>query len=166
MDALALLAEDHRTIDAMLRRFEAGQGNVELFRELERELSIHAAIEETELYPAMRDAMSAEYWRIDHALEDHQTVKQLLSEMEDLVPYTPDFRSRMTKLAKAVREHVHEEETKLFPLYRRHTPPAELAELGETLAEAKRSAPTRSRANQVVGAAAAVVDVVRDKLGI
>ena len=170
MEATKLLMEDHRVVDEMLEQCQTGPCSADLVQELSRELSIHAAIEETELYPLMRQSVPNADHLIDHALAEHQTVKELLAEIEALTPGTPDFNRKIEKLASGVREHVREEESKLFPLLRQRIPPAELDTLGAKLESAKSTAPTRPHpaapnqppANKIVGVAAGVVDRIRD----
>ena len=71
-----------------------------------------------------------------------------------------------------VRHHVEEEQSDFFPKVRRELSRTELADLGQALADAKKSAPTHPHprspdvppANAVVGAIAGVVDRVGDNI--
>ncbi len=71
-----------------------------------------------------------------------------------------------------VRHHVEEEESDFFPKVRRELSRTELADLGQALADAKKSAPTHPHprspdappVNAVVGAIAGVVDRVGDNI--
>ena len=73
-----------------------------------RELSIHAAIEEMVLYPAIREA--AENGDIDkmvlESLEEHHIVKWMLSELERMSPDDERFDAKVTVLIENVRHHV------------------------------------------------------------
>ena len=99
-------------------------------------------------------------------------MKWLLSELVDLDPRHERFDAKVTVLIENVRHHVEEEETEFFPKVRDALSRSTLAELGEALAEAKASAPTRPHprlpdagsGNAVIGALAGVVDRVGDNV--
>jgi hypothetical protein len=99
-------------------------------------------------------------------------VKWLLSELVDMDPDHERFDAKVTVLIENVRHHVEEEENEFFPKVRGQLGRNELADLGETLADAKKSAPTRPHprmpdagpANVVAGAITGVVDRVGDNL--
>ncbi len=82
------------------------------------------------------------------------------------------FDAKVTVLIESVRHHVEEEESDFFPKVRKELGRNELADLGETLADAKTSAPTRPHprmpdsfpANVIAGTITGVVDRVRDNL--
>src|SRR5690242_12742850 len=54
-DAIAMLREDHRTVEKLFKEFEEAKGNgrkEKLAHEISLALSVHAAIEEEIFYPA------------------------------------------------------------------------------------------------------------------
>src|SRR4028118_2193773 len=53
------------------------------------------------------------------------------------------FKAKMSVLMESVRHHVKEEESELFPKVRKEIKRKELAELGEALEKAKKTAPTQ-----------------------
>ncbi len=60
MDALALLRNDHQTVEKLFKEFEslgdrAYKTKKKVADQIVRELSVHAAIEEQLFYPAIRD---------------------------------------------------------------------------------------------------------------
>jgi hypothetical protein len=83
----------------------------------------------------------------------------------------PELVPTVKKLTAAITEHVKEEEGDLFKQLRAAVGRKDLAEWGEELKTAKKTAPTRPHphapnkppANALVGAAAGVVDRTRDK---
>ena len=106
-----------------------------------RELSIHAAIEEQVLYPAMRKALPDGETLVQEAIDEHQQVKETLAAIERAD--TPTERDPLlTRLIGNVRHHVEEEETELFPKLRASITVSELRDLGGKLASAKKLAPT------------------------
>jgi hemerythrin superfamily protein len=177
MDAITLLRNDHKTVEQLFKRFEqAGdRAHVEKRQIVDRiieELSIHAAVEEQVFYPVARATVPDTEDVVLESLEEHHIVKWLLSELESLDPTDERFDAKVTVLIENVRHHVEEEEGEFFPKVRNELGRKALADLGEAMADAKKSAPTHPHprspdvppANAVVGAIAGVVDRVGDNI--
>ena len=178
MDAIQLVKQDHRAVEGLFKGFERAEkadddGEMKrLVRDIVKELSIHAAIEEAVLYPTLRRAEARGEDDVLEALEEHHVMKLVLGELEDLGPEDERFRAKVTVLMESVRHHVKEEEQELLPRLRRAFAPKDLEELGELMAQAKRAAPTRPHpgapdtppGNLLAGALSAFVDRARDAL--
>lgn len=176
MNAIALLEKDHRKIERLFERLSRRKASPaerrRLLRLVIQELSVHAAAEEQWLYPLVRRAVSGGDALADHALGEHQEAKELLARLDGAAPDATGARRALDRLIRAVRSHVEEEETKLFPVLRVSVGRKDLDDLGTALAGAKRiapthphpAAPTRPPANVVAGVAAAAVDRARDAL--
>jgi hemerythrin-like domain-containing protein len=177
MDAITLLKADHHAVEQLFKRFEqAGdRAHVQKRQIVDRiieELSVHAAIEEQVFYPVARAAVPDTEDIVLESLEEHHVVKWLLLELVDMDPAHERFDAKVTVLIENVRHHIKEEESDFFPKVREQLGRNELAVLGETLANAKKSAPTRPHprmpdagpANAVAGAITGVVDRVGDNL--
>jgi hemerythrin superfamily protein len=173
MDAITLLRDDHKTVEQLFKRFEkAGdRAYVEKRQIVDRiieELSVHAAIEEQVFYPVARETVPGTEDVALESLEEHHIVKWLLSELVDLDPEHERFDAKVTVLMENVRHHVEEEQDEFFPKVRAQLSRTALADLGQALADAKKTAPTRPHprlpdappGNSVVGALAGVVDRV------
>lgn len=173
MDAITLLKTDHHTVELLFKRFEQAGKRAhvqkrEIVDRIIEELSVHTAIEEQVFYPVARAAVPDTEDIALESLEEHHIVKWLLSELVDMDPAHERFDAKVTVLMENVRHHVKEEENDFFPMVRKQLGRNELADLGETLAGAKKSAPTRphprmpdtSPANTVAGAITGVVDRV------
>ena len=106
------------------------------------ELSVHAAIEEQVFYPVARATVPDTEDIALESLEEHHIVKWLLSELDDLDPAHERFDAKVTVLMENVRHHVEEEESDFFPKVRSELGRTALADLGQALADAKKSAPT------------------------
>jgi len=106
------------------------------------QLSVHAAVEEQVLYPALRERMDDDFTVLE-ALEEHHVAKATLAEIEKLPPTHERFDAKVTVLIESVRHHVEEEEGEMFDLLREHLKGTELDELGAAMEEAKKTAPTR-----------------------
>lgn len=176
MDPIQLIQKDHREVETLFKAFERAardgrpleQGRI--VHELLRELSIHAAIEEELVYPALRSAGLED--EVLGALEEHHAAKLTLSELEALGPGAERFEPKVRVLATEVRHHIEEEERELLPRLRRALDPERLRSLGDALAEAKRAAPTRPHptapdtppGNVITNAISAFLDRSRDTL--
>lgn len=176
MDAIQFILKDHREIERLFKeleradRAEAPDRASSAVRELVKELSTHAAIEEQYVYPALREAGADT--RVLDALEEHHAAKLTLAELEAMPPSHYRFGSKLRILADNVRRHVAAEETELLPLLERSLDDDERRELAAVLDRAKHAAPTRPHPAApdtppgifVAGAVAAVYDRSRDAL--
>ena len=179
MNAISLLKQDHRTVEGLFKQFEAlgdraATQKRRIVDQIIRELAIHASIEETIFYPAVRAA--AKFAQKQHeeeaddqileALEEHHIVKWTLNELDGMDPEAERFLAKVTVLMESVRHHVEEEEEELFPTVSMLFAEEELEMMGEEMEMAKKVAPTKPHprapdhppGNLVVGAVAAVVD--------
>jgi hemerythrin superfamily protein len=171
MDAISLLKDDHKTVEQLFKRFEKAGDRayvekrdiVDRFTEV---LSVHAAIEEQLFYPVVRATVPGTEDLALESLEEHHMVKWLLSELDHMAPEDERFDAKVTVLIEYVRHHVREEEDDFFPRVRDELGRNALNDLGDAMAEARRTAPTRPHprspdtlpGNVVVGAAAGVAD--------
>lgn len=146
VDAVALLANDHRSVEAMFRNLLSGSssGTPDVARStvverLIEELSVHAEIEEEHLYPAVRQHVPNGDELADHAEDEHQQVKEMLGQLEGMDPDSGEAEALIQELQQNMQEHVQEEEGPdgLFAMLRSAMDSELLRELGSELAEAK-----------------------------
>ena len=155
MDAIALLKQDHKTVEGLFKQYEAlGDRAVKqkkkIVEKVIRELSIHSAVEEMFFYPAVRAAAAENETKASDAaddlvlesLEEHHIVKWTLSELAKMSPEDERYDAKMQVLMESVKHHVQEEEEDLFPKARRLLKKT-LVGLGEQMEKAKKMAPTR-----------------------
>jgi hemerythrin superfamily protein len=147
MDAIVLLKEDHKTVNALFKEFEKSKDTAgtaarrRLVDQMIKELTTHAYIEETIFYPVARKAVPETEDHVLESVEEHHVVAWLLSELQDLDPARETFNAKVTVLIENVRHHVEEEEKEWFPQVRKAMGRTRLAELGEQMAAAKPNAP-------------------------
>ena len=174
MDAITLLKQDHKTVNALFKKFEklgdrAYVSKRAVVDDIIEELSVHAAIEEQVFYPAVKGISEDLKDHVLESLEEHHVVKWLLDELVSLDPEAERFDAKVTVLIENVRHHVEEEETEFFPEVREALGRKVLGEIGELLEEAKATAPKRPHpkapdeppGNVVAGLVAGVVDRAR-----
>ena len=175
MDAIALLKKDHQTVKSLFAKYEKlGRGAAAqkkaIVKQLVRELSIHAAIEEALFYPVARASLKPEDGVVLEALEEHHVVKWLLEELSSIEPSNERFDAKVTVLKESVNHHVKEEESELFPAFARRVSAEERKSIGTALEEAKKVVPTRPHpkapdsppGNLLASIPAAIIDKVRD----
>ncbi len=175
MDAITLLKNDHKSVNALFRRYEsAGDGaHVEKRRLVDRiieELSVHAAIEEQLFYPVASATVPGTEDEALESLEEHGIVKWLLADLDKMDPAEERFDAKVTVLIENVRHHVEEEEQEFFPKVRDELGRNALNDLGDAMVEAKKTAPTHPHprspdtppGNVVAGNAAGIADRIGD----
>jgi hemerythrin superfamily protein len=153
MDAITLLKADHKAVSKLFREYKAskraGRANrSKIVDKVIKELSIHAAIEEKVFYPAVREAVPKLEDDILESLEEHHVLKWTLEELSAIDDERYD--AKVTVMMEQVRHHVEEEETDWFPKVRDKMERAQLQDLGDKLAKAKRSAPRTPEPDRVV----------------
>ena len=147
-DAIRVLKDDHAEVEQLFKRFEqlgpkASATKRKVADRVIEALSVHAGIEETVLYPAIREQMPDAESDVLEALEEHHLVKTVLAELARTQPDDERFVPKMTVLMENVRHHVKEEERDLFKQMRASMSKGDLTDLGTALRGARKTAPKR-----------------------
>lgn len=142
MNAFELLKKDHEKVSGIFEKLDATtergvKTREELFTQLKQELDVHARIEEEIFYPALKNASETEELTLE-AYEEHNVVKQLLAELEELPKDDETWGAKLTVLKENVEHHVEEEEGELFDGAREVLSREQIEELGARMEEAKR----------------------------
>jgi len=118
MNPFKLLEQDHEVVAALFDRLHSS-GSAErrraYFDELERELDLHADIEEKLIYPELESRVPALSEHVRRAREDHRAVADILGELQALSPGDSAWPSRVADLRRKVERHIAEDEGTLFP---------------------------------------------------
>ncbi len=121
-DACDLLDADHRAVKKMFKEYEelagsrargAAQRRLELAHRICRELTVHAQVEEELLYPRLR-AVTRESAALDEAEVEHQTMKDLIAQLQVMDAADEAFDARVKVLGEYVDHHVKEERGEIF----------------------------------------------------
>ena len=139
MNVFDILKEDHRKVDGIFQQLEpaAEDGTrQQLFRQLKQELDLHAHVEETILYPALKEAAQTREITVE-AYEEHAEVKQLLARIEQTPPGDGKWIDLVSELRHNVEHHVEEEESELFGAARDVLSGAQIDEITRRVEEAK-----------------------------
>ena len=144
-DAIVLLRDD-KEIRAAFRPFnEAGENAtvekgkaVATIIEL---LTVHTYIENEVMYPQVRRLLPALEDDVLESYEEHHVADVLCAELAVLAPDAERFDAKVTVLIENVSHHMDEEEQDWFPKVREGLGRKQLAELGATMIEMKKTAP-------------------------
>jgi hemerythrin-like domain-containing protein len=137
-DAVTLLRADHALVQGLFEQFEKAREDKRKKSLAERicmELKIHTTIEEQIFYPAVRDALPKEADLLDEANVEHDSAKELISQIESGGPGDDLWDAKVTVLGEYIKHHVKEEQTEMFPKARKTK--LDLRALGEQLAQRK-----------------------------
>jgi hemerythrin superfamily protein len=136
-DAIALLEDDHQTVDELFEQYDELTDDADKKRvvtEICLALKVHTQIEEEIFYPAAREA-TGDTDLLDEAAVEHAGAKNLIAEIEAMQPAQPLYDAKVTVLGEQVRHHVEEEEEELFPEVR--ATKLDLEKLGAKMAARK-----------------------------
>jgi hemerythrin superfamily protein len=136
MDAVQLLIDQHRKLeqrlDAALEGFDGQPAERDgRLAQIGDHLAVHLASEEEVFYPAVKQQSTEEV--LLESLEEHLSLKRLLSDLLELSPDDPTFEPKLKVLAEQTEHHHREEEEHLFPKVRQLMTPATLDALGQQM---------------------------------
>lgn len=175
MDPVKLIKQDHRTIKALFRAFGKATKRTERQRigqEIIGELSLHTAMEEQLIYPALRSRDPRSNEAVLRALEEHHAAKLILAELDRLKADDERYAAKMHFVQEAVEMHMDEEELHLLPKLDRLLKAEEQKTMLEAMMKLKQTAPRHPHpafpdtppANMVAAMIARITDGGRDLL--
>ena len=149
MNAFQLLKEDHQKVSGIFQQLEptterAEKTRTELFARLRDELDVHARIEETVFYPAIKQAAETREIVLE-GFEEHHVVKLLLKELESVPVDTEQWTAKLKVLKENVEHHVEEEEQEMFQKARQVLSEEQINQLGEQMEEEKKRLQSQSK---------------------
>jgi hemerythrin superfamily protein len=131
MDAIVLLKNQHREVEKLFKKVD--KGDLSVVPAICDALELHAALEETLFYPAVRHDVPDETGDVLEAFEEHLIVKRLVAELRELPESDESYEAKATVLMENVRHHVREEEDEMFPAVRAALGRKRLTELGDEM---------------------------------
>ena len=139
IDAIELLKQDHRAVEALFEEFEEAEDE-QLAAIAERVcqlLTVHAQIEEELLYPAAKEAFKDEEENdlVNEATVEHASARELIAQIEDMSADDELFKATVKVLSEYIKHHVKEEEGEMFPKLKETE--LDLEELGGRLQDRK-----------------------------
>lgn len=139
-NAITMLKSDHATVKRLLREL-AGTGDraakqrETLVEQIERELKMHAQLEEEIFYPAFQAAARGKEAEdlFYEAAEEHHIVDMVLPALKAANPKSKEFKAKATVLKELVEHHIKDEETEMFAEARKLLDDDQLRELGDMM---------------------------------
>lgn len=165
-DAVELLKKDHRNVEALFKEI-LGEKSLALTAQRKNieavlaELTLHAKIEESIVYPAVygktkRD--SDERLEVLEAVEEHGSMKELIKKIKKSTGRDESLKAKVQVLSEMTEHHVREEESTFFPEAKKLLGEKRLKEIGGEILKLKaraqrRAAPAKTSAKRAPGKA-------------
>ena len=118
MDAIALLKQDHRTVEDLFAQFEKAGGDgrkQKLAEQICLELAVHAQIEEEIFYPACEGKVEEDLLKESYV--EHDAAKLMIAQIMAGEPSDEFYDSKVTVLQEEIEHHVQEEEKRMEGLF-------------------------------------------------
>ena len=136
-DALKLLENDHRRLEALLRQGEetsagATATRTRLLDTLTAELLVHEDLEEKLLYPALKVHAEAKEIVLE-GYQEHHVADVLLKELHALAADDERWGAKFKVLKENLEHHIEEEEGEMFRIARSVLPRDAREQLGERM---------------------------------
>ena len=119
-DALGRLKADHDKVKGLFGEFDILKGEdnknprkAELVDQICHELTLHGMLEEEIFYPALRRSISDDAL-LDEADIEHAGARELIGQLEIMVPGDDHYDATVTVLGEEVAHHIEKEEVALF----------------------------------------------------
>jgi hemerythrin superfamily protein len=113
----AMLQKDHQKVKDLFDDFEQAEDarkKQRIMNEAIQELEVHAKLEESLIYPAIRNEIDDEKV-MDEALEEHHVAHVLLNELKRMKGTDDRYEAKFKVLGESIKHHVKEEEGTMFP---------------------------------------------------
>jgi len=172
-DVTTIIENDHREVEGLFAQYFVAanpQAKDQVVDQIRLALAPHAAAEEILVYPAVRGAVGDGKEQADHAIDEHQEIKRLLSEVDKMSADDPQRDERVRQLQQAVDHHVQEEESTVLPSLRAGLDDQRREQMGDLFQKMKPLLPTHphplvpgtATAQLLAGPLASVADRIRD----
>jgi len=151
--ALTLLKTDHGTVKELFEQVLSEEssllpGKRPIIDRILQELELHAKLEETIFYPALKAKTkrdTEDRQQMLEAAEEHATVKDLIRKIKRTTGRDETLRAKVQVLKELVEHHVQEEESEMFAEAERLLGDKRLMQLGAEIEKAKQRSSGRGR---------------------
>lgn len=137
MDAIELLKEDHDKMKDLLEEIEDtdrsdAQRRRELYRQIRAELKLHERLEETLLYPELKQHEETREITLE-GFEEHHAANLILDELCDVPVGDENWGPKAKVLKEMIEHHIEEEEGEMFKGAKRVLGKERLEEIGRQM---------------------------------
>lgn len=148
-DALQMLADDHRTVEALFEKYDTARGAAaqqKIVRQICEELVIHTMMEEQVFYPAIHDAVELDM--MDEAQVEHDSAKALILSLQQGSPDDEFYDAKVSVLKEQIEHHVYEEERQRGSMFSQvRKADIDLVTLGVQMADLKKQLKQQAKAD-------------------
>ncbi len=133
MRSIDLLKQQHRSLEKLVAQALEARGpeRVRLLGALAEELTLHAAVEEEHLYPALQQSGLGQ--AVEASSRQDERIRTLVSEILELKRSDPKLEGKVAELGDATREHLASEERSIFPALEEALSAEQLEHMGEAM---------------------------------
>lgn len=147
-DAIALLEQDHRRFEDLLKRGgktteRAVKERREILQMLTDGLTVHELLEEKLLYPAL-ETKSPTREIVLEGFEEHHVADVILKELHKLPPKSERWGAKFKVLKENIEHHIKEEERAMFRTARGVLTRDELQQLGARMLQLRAKAGSKN----------------------
>lgn len=108
-----ILKAEHKQVADLIQQ-AMRDGSKETFFKIKAKTDPHLMGEEKLFYPILEEKSELREL-VSHAYEEHDEIKSISSELENMEPGSSNWTSKIKELNESVSHHVEEEENKVFP---------------------------------------------------
>lgn len=108
-----ILKAEHKQVADLIQQ-AMRDGSKETFFKIKAKTDPHLQGEEKLFYPLLEQKSELREL-VSHAYEEHNEIKSISSELENMDPSSSNWASKIKELNESVSHHVEEEESKVFP---------------------------------------------------
>ncbi len=164
-DAIELITQDHRELEAVFEQLRSGSGDaVELREQMATMFIAHARAEEREVYPTIANQAPDAKGEVHHGKEEHEEAEELLEQLLSQDVDSKQFRSTLEEFIEAVNHHVEEEESEILPALRKAVGVRRLEELGAAFARVREQVAAERESGVEASRSESETDLTRDEL--
>jgi hypothetical protein len=136
-DGLALLEQDHRRFEQLLKQGEettekARDKRRELLDTITREMNLHELMEENVLYPALKEHPEAREIVLE-GYQEHHVADKIVEELHQVATDDERWGAKFKVLKENIEHHIQEEEGAMFRTARGIFSQEQLQELGDKM---------------------------------
>jgi hemerythrin superfamily protein len=130
IDVVDLIMQDHRELEKMFDELSNHpEKRLALVPVMTNLLFAHSRAEESQVYPAAREAGGTE--DVEHSQKEHLAADQLAEKLGETDHESPEFDEVLKELVHAVKHHLEEEEETVLPHMRERMDEGRLDELAQ-----------------------------------
>ncbi len=135
-DVVDLIMQDHREVERLFDELKNHPEKRPLLTPVLCGLLVaHSRAEESEVYPAAKDAGGDD--EVEHSQEEHAEAEQLLAKLLDCEYDSPQYEKVLQDVVDSITHHVEEEEKTVLPGMRQRLSAERRYELGELFARSR-----------------------------